>query len=106
LPRYECGKNGCRTVSKWTSQRKRRNEEGADHRGDPAGWFVFGEFLLTTGYEVHGLLRPSSTFNTERLDDICSDPHERGASLFLHYGDVTDGTGLRRTIEKVRQAEI
>ena len=64
------------------------------------------EFLLGKGYEVHGLIRRASTFNTERLDPIYADPHERGAALYLHYGDVTDGTGLRRTIEKVRPVEI
>jgi GDPmannose 4,6-dehydratase len=64
------------------------------------------EFLLAKGYEVHGLIRRASTFNTDRLEPIYADPHERGASLFLHYGDVTDGTGLRRTIEKVRPDEI
>src|SRR6202044_1511685 len=58
------------------------------------------------GYEVHGLIRRASTFNTDRLEAIYADPHERGASLFLHYGDVTDGTGLRRVIEKVRADEI
>jgi GDPmannose 4,6-dehydratase len=64
------------------------------------------EFLLEKGYEVHGLIRRASTFNTGRLNTIYADPHERGASLFLHYGDVTDGTGLRRVIEKVRPDEI
>jgi GDPmannose 4,6-dehydratase len=64
------------------------------------------EFLLGKGYEVHGLIRRASTFNTERLDPIYADPHERGPSLYLHYGDVTDGTGLRRTIEKVQPVEI
>jgi GDPmannose 4,6-dehydratase len=64
------------------------------------------EFLLAKGYEVHGLIRRASTFNTERLDPIYADPHERGAALYLHYGDVTDGTGLRRTIEKVQPVEI
>jgi len=64
------------------------------------------EFLLGKGYEVHGVIRRSSTFNTERLDPFYADPHELGASLFLHYGDVSDGTGLRRVIEKVRPAEI
>jgi GDPmannose 4,6-dehydratase len=64
------------------------------------------EFLLRKGYEVHGLIRRASTFNTERLDPIYADPHEHGAALYLHYGDVTDGTGLRRTIEKVQPAEI
>ncbi len=64
------------------------------------------ELLLDKGYEVHGLIRRASTFNTDRLEDIYSDPHERGTSMFLHYGDVTDGTGLRRTIEKVRPDEV
>jgi GDPmannose 4,6-dehydratase len=64
------------------------------------------EFLLTRGYEVHGLIRRASTFNTGRLDGIYADPHEQDAALFLHYGDVADGTGLRRTIEKVQPDEI
>jgi GDPmannose 4,6-dehydratase len=64
------------------------------------------EFLLSKGYEVHGLIRRASTFNTERLNPIYADPHEQGVSLFLHYGDVTDGTGLRRTIERARPDEI
>jgi GDPmannose 4,6-dehydratase len=64
------------------------------------------EFLIGKGYEVHGLIRRASTFNTERLDPIYADPHDHGASFYLHYGDVTDGTGLRRTIEKVQPEEI
>jgi GDPmannose 4,6-dehydratase len=64
------------------------------------------ELLLAKGYEVHGLIRRASTFNTDRLDPIYADPHEHRVSLYLHYGDVTDGTGLRRVIEKVRPAEI
>src|SRR5580704_14696554 len=64
------------------------------------------EFLIEKGYEVHGLIRRASTFNTDRLEAIYADPHERGVSLLLHYGDVTDGTGLRRVIEKVRPDEI
>ncbi len=64
------------------------------------------EFLLAKGYEVHGLIRRASTFNTERLDPIYADPHEHKVALYLHYGDVTDGTGLRRVIEKVRPSEI
>ncbi len=63
--------------------------------------------MLEKGYEVHGLIRRASTFNTERLDPIYADPHDQGTISFnLHYGDVTDGTGLRRTIEKVRPCEI
>jgi GDPmannose 4,6-dehydratase len=64
------------------------------------------EFLLAKGYEVHGMIRRASTFNTERLDSLYADPHALGISLYLHYGDVTDGTGLRRIIEKVRPTEI
>src|SRR5216684_2218263 len=64
------------------------------------------EFLLAKGYEVHGIVRRASTFNTDRLDSIYADPHEQNASLYLHYGDVSDGTGLRRIIEKVQPDEI
>jgi GDPmannose 4,6-dehydratase len=64
------------------------------------------ELLLSKGYEVHGIVRRASTFNTQRLDGIYADPHEGDVSFFLHYGDVTDGTGLRRIIEKVQPDEI
>ena len=64
------------------------------------------ELLLTKGYEVHGIIRRSSTFNTDRIDHLYRDPHERGVRLFLHYGDMTDGTGLRRILEKVRPLEV
>jgi len=64
------------------------------------------EFLLAKGYEVHGIVRRASTFNTDRLDSIYADPHEQNASLYLHYGDVTDGSGLRHAIEKVQPDEI
>jgi GDPmannose 4,6-dehydratase len=64
------------------------------------------EFLMAKGYEVHGIVRRASMFNTDRLDAIYSDPHEHGVSLFLHYGDVTDGTGLRRVLDKVQPDEI
>jgi GDPmannose 4,6-dehydratase len=64
------------------------------------------EFLLAKGYEVHGIVRRASTFNTDRLDPIYADPHERGASLFLHYGDVTDGASLRHILDTVQPAEI
>jgi len=64
------------------------------------------EFLLAKRYQVHGIVRRASTFNTDRLDSIYSDPHEQGARLYLHYGDVTDGTGLRHVIETVQPDEI
>lgn len=63
------------------------------------------EFLLAKQYDVHGAVRRASTFNTERLDGIYADPHEQ-TNLSLHYGDVTDGSGLRRLIEKVQPDEI
>jgi GDPmannose 4,6-dehydratase len=64
------------------------------------------EFLLAKGYEVHGVLRRASSFNTERLDHIYHDPHVAGPGLRLHYGDLTDGTALRRVLEKVQPQEV
>jgi len=64
------------------------------------------EFLLGKGYDVHGIIRRASTFNTDRIDHIYADPHDRKAKLFLHYGDLADGTGLRRIIESVRPDEV
>ncbi len=64
------------------------------------------EFLLDQGYEVHGIIRRTSTFNTDRIDHIYEDPHKQGVRLFLHYGDLTDGTTLRRILEEVQPIEI
>jgi GDPmannose 4,6-dehydratase len=64
------------------------------------------EFLLAKRYEVHGIVRRASVFNTERLDPVYSDPHEPHTRLFLHYGDVTDGTCLRKIVETVQPDEI
>lgn len=64
------------------------------------------EFLLARGYEVHGIIRRASTFSTERIDHLYVDPHEPGARLFLHYGDMTDGTALRRLMWAVRPDEV
>jgi GDPmannose 4,6-dehydratase len=64
------------------------------------------ELLLAKGYEVHGIMRRASSFNTGRLDGVYSDPHEPHASLRLHYGDVTDGTGIRRIVQKVEPDEV
>ncbi len=64
------------------------------------------EFLLEKDYEVHGIIRRSSSFNTDRIDHIYVDPHSENARLFLHYGDLTDGTTLRRIIEEVQPTEI
>src|SRR5690242_15579559 len=64
------------------------------------------EFLLGKGYEVHGLLRRASLFNTDRIDHIYHDPHVEGPALRLHYGDLGDGTALRRVLEKVQPHEV
>jgi GDPmannose 4,6-dehydratase len=64
------------------------------------------EFLLGKGYEVHGLMRRASLFNTDRIDHLYHDPHIGGARLTLHYGDLIDGTGLRRVLEAVDPDEI
>lgn len=64
------------------------------------------ELLLSKGYTVHGLLRRSSSFNTSRIDHLYADPHEAGRRLILHYGDLTDSSGLRRLIENALPDEI
>ncbi|HEU4557194.1 MAG TPA: GDP-mannose 4,6-dehydratase [Longimicrobium sp.] len=64
------------------------------------------ELLLAKGYEVHGVIRRASSFNTARLDGLYHDPHEAGARLLLHYGDVADGTVLRRIVERVEPDEV
>ena len=64
------------------------------------------ELLLEKGYEVHGIIRRSSSFNTERIDHIYRDKHEKGVKLFLHYGDLTDGSNISRILEEVKPDEI
>ncbi len=64
------------------------------------------EHLLSQGYEVHGVIRRSSTFTTDRIDHLYKDPHKEDARLFLHYGDLTDGPGLRRILEDVHPDEV
>ena len=64
------------------------------------------ELLLSKGYEVHGIVRRSSSFNTSRINHIYEDPHESGRRLVLHYADLTDSTGLRRVVEAARPDEI
>jgi GDPmannose 4,6-dehydratase len=64
------------------------------------------EFLLEKGYEVHGLIRRSSTFNTERIDHIYTDPHDSKSRLFLHYGDLNDGGQLSNLIYNIQPSEI
>ena len=64
------------------------------------------EFLLAKGYEVHGLIRRASTFNTSRIDHIYQDPHDPNPKLTLHYGDLTDGVGLTNLIREIQPTEI
>ena len=64
------------------------------------------EFLLAKGYEVHGIIRRTSTFNTDRLDHIYSDPHEPETSLRLHYGDLANAGSLARLIKQIEPDEI
>ena len=64
------------------------------------------ELLLDKGYEVHGIIRRSSSFNTQRIDHLYTDPHQSGTRLFLHYGDLIDGTGLREILTRVQPDEV
>ena len=64
------------------------------------------ELLLEKGYEVHGVIRRSSSFNTDRIDHIYRDPHEKGTRLFLHYGDLHDGSSLNLLVRRLRPDEI
>ena len=63
-------------------------------------------FLLDKGYLVHGIKRRSSSFNTQRVDEIYQDPHEAGTSFFMHYGDLTDATNIIRLVQETQPDEI
>lgn len=64
------------------------------------------ELLLEKGYEVHGVIRRASTFNTERIEHLYQDPHVQGVKLFLHYGDLSDSSNISRLIEVIHPDEI
>jgi GDPmannose 4,6-dehydratase len=64
------------------------------------------ELLLEKGYEVHGVVRRSSSFNTDRIEHLYRDPHDQEVRLFLHYGDLVDGIGLREILTRVRPNEV
>lgn len=64
------------------------------------------EILLEKGYEVHGIIRRSSSFNTNRIDHLYKDPHKDNVHLFLHYGDMTDSSNLNRLLERINPDEI
>ena len=64
------------------------------------------EFLLKKGYEVHGIIRRSSSFNTERIDHLYKDPHTNDIKLFLHYGDLSDGSNIAKLLQKIKPNEV
>jgi GDPmannose 4,6-dehydratase len=64
------------------------------------------ELLLEKGYEVHGIIRRASSFNTSRIDHLYKDRHESNVNMFLHYGDLTDSSNLNRLVEKIEPTEI
>jgi GDPmannose 4,6-dehydratase len=64
------------------------------------------ELLLSKTYDVHGLIRRASTFNTDRIDHLYRDPHESGAKLHLHYADLTDGNSLAKLVRQIRPTEV
>jgi GDPmannose 4,6-dehydratase len=67
---------------------------------------LLAELLLGKGYEVHGVKRRSSSFNTERVDHLYQDPHQSGTNFFMHYGDLTDSTNLIRVVQETQPDEI
>ncbi|MGA6947462.1 MAG: GDP-mannose 4,6-dehydratase, partial [Solirubrobacterales bacterium] len=64
------------------------------------------ELLLEKGYEVHGIVRRSSSFNTDRIDHLYHDPHEQGVRLFTHYGDLADATALVKLLYELQPDEV
>src|SRR5881227_1255681 len=64
------------------------------------------ELLLSKGYEVHGIIRRASTFNTSRIDHLYRDPHINGVHLFLHYGDISDSTNLIKLLYRIQPDEV
>jgi GDPmannose 4,6-dehydratase len=64
------------------------------------------ELLLEKGYEVHGLIRRASTFNTGRIDHLYTDPHEQGTRLHLHYADLTEGSRLVTLLSSIAPDEV
>ncbi len=64
------------------------------------------ELLLEKGYEVHGIIRRASTFNTSRINHLYKDPHINGVNLYLHYGDISDSSNINRLLEKIKPDEI
>jgi len=71
----------------------------------PDGAYL-ADFLLKKDYEVHGIKRRASSFNTARVDHLYHDPHEQDVRFFMHYGDLTDSTNLIRIIQEIQPDEI
>ena len=80
--------------------------KSSDYRLHRPGRLLSDRVLLAKGYEVHGLKRRASSFNTDRLDHIYQDTHEAGARFFLHYADLTDGSSLANLLYDLRPDEI
>ncbi len=72
--------------------------------GQDGSWLA--DFLLEKGYEVHGMVRRSSSFNTARIDHIYQDPHAQGRRFFLHFGDLSDSSGLFKLLSQIKPHEI
>ncbi|MCA1817685.1 MAG: GDP-mannose 4,6-dehydratase, partial [Acidobacteria bacterium] len=84
----------------------RREDELADALLAIVDGRILAELLLAKGYEVHGIIRRASTFNTSRIDHLYADPHINGVRLFLHYGDIADSTNLIKLLYRVKPEEI
>ena len=82
------------------------HEKGINYRNHWQDGAYLAEFLLSKGYEVHGIKRRASSFNTARVDHLYQDPHDPNRRLFLHYGDMTDANNLLRVIQEIRPDEI
>jgi len=97
-----------RTIRFHVESRKRRlhAETGFDLRNYRPGRCLPRRAAARQGYEVHGIKRRASSFNTDRIDPLYQDPHEHGVRLHLHYGDLTDATNLIRIIQQVQPDEI
>jgi GDPmannose 4,6-dehydratase len=84
----------------------RYKARGAEYRRYRSGRRLLAEYLLGLGYEVHGVKRRSSSFNTVSIDHLYQDPHSRNVPFLLHYGDMTDSTNLIRLMQQIRPTEI
>ena len=85
---------------------RRAYEEGSDHRHNGAGRVVSGRAAAEQGLRVHGLVRRSSSFNTDRIDHLYRDPHERGVQLFMHFGDLTESSRLVKLVYEIQPDEV